>query len=128
MGVVSQVIKVPFLRMGPFYLKICLRTLRRALCNQRFIWRISASISLEASLIDFPYKSINSIAYLSSTDRRLLFKTASNSFTFRLLTVFLYLLICGEIFICEVFHRRHVGELCEFYKPLFPPIVLSETI
>ena len=109
------------------YLKICFNILTLALCSQRLTCRISASIVLDACLIDFPYKSISSTVNRSSLDRRLLFKTASNSLAFKLLTVSLYRFISGVIFISYA-HRHHDGVLCALYMPLLPPMWLDSTI
>lgn len=107
----------------PHYLKICLRIFTLALCSHLFICRISAFMVKEASLIDFPYRSISSTANRSSLFSLLLFKTASNSLAFKLLTVSLYRLISGEIFIFSVYHRHPDGVY--ILLPYIAPVIYS---
>ena len=63
--------------------------------------------------------SISSTANLSSIDSLLLFKTASNSLAFKLLTVSLYLFISGVIFIFYD-HRHHNDDVCILLPYIHP--------
>ena len=95
--------------------------LNLAFCSHLSTCRISAFIVLAASLIDFPYRLISSTVNLSSVDSLLLFKTASNSLSFKLLTVSLYLFISGVIFIFYD-HRHHSYDVC-ILLPYITPFV-----
>ena len=63
--------------------------------------------------------SISSTANLSSVDSLLLFKTASNSLAFKLLTVSLYLFISGVIFIFYD-RRHHNDDVCILLPYILP--------